>query len=207
MDTRTTRSTGWAAYSSGIAAIIGLVSLILFFGFESTPITAQSPHFWGPISDIAPILQMGFMLVVLRTFYQMQRPGASKLNLVGSGIGIIGMMGVMVLQILLILKIIVFEQEVSLVLFFTGVVGVWLILVNFFSRRQGNLPSRLAWLGIAVGAAFMLEPVMLSAAGGAVAWRVFMSNYLLLAASAAVFLVSYVGFPVWAFWLGRVFQR
>lgn len=117
------------------------------------------------------------------------------------------MIGVILLQILLILKIIVFEQEVSLVLFFTGVVGGWLIYVNFFSRRQGSLPSRLAWLGIAVGAAFMLEPVMLSVTGGTVAWRVFMSNYLLLAASAVVFLVAYVGFPVWAFWLGRVIQR
>lgn len=74
MDTRYTHSAGWAAYFSAIAAIIGLVSLILFFGFESTPGTAQSPHFWGPISDIAPILQMGLMLVVLRAFYQMQRP-------------------------------------------------------------------------------------------------------------------------------------
>jgi hypothetical protein len=54
------------------------------------------------------------------------------------------------------------------------------------------------------GAAFALEPAMLSAAGEAVAWRVFMSNYLLLAGSAVVFLVSYVGFPIGAFWLGRV---
>ena len=60
---------------------------------------------------------------------------------------------------------------------------------------------------MAVGAAFTLEPVMLSAAGGAVAWRVFMSNYLFLAESVVVFLVSYVGFPIWAFWLGRVFHK
>ena len=115
------------------------------------------------------------------------------------------MLGVALLQVLLRINVIPFEQEVGLVLFATAAVGVWLILVDLLGWRQGSLPSRLAWLGIAVGAAFVLEPVMLSAAGGAVAWRVFMSNYLLLTGSAIVFLVSYVGFPIWAFWLGRVF--
>jgi hypothetical protein len=119
----------------------------------------------------------------------------------------IGMLGVALLQFLLIIKVIAFEQEVGLVLLATAEVGVWLIFVNFSGRRQRSLPSRLAWLGTAVGAAFVLEPVMLSAAGGAVAWRVFMSNYLLMTGSAVVFLISYVGFPVWAFWLGRVFLR
>jgi hypothetical protein len=87
-------------------------------------------------------------------------------------IGVIGMLGVALLQLLLIFKVISFEQEVGLVLIATAAVGVWLIIVNFLGRRQGSLPSRLAWLGIAVGVAFVLEPVMLSAAGGAVAWRV-----------------------------------
>lgn len=207
MKTRYTRSAGWAAYFSGFAAILGLVSLILFFSLESSPNTAQNPHFWGPISDIAPILQMGSLLVILPAFYQMQRSRALGLSLVGSIIGIIGMLGVVLLQLLLIAKVISFEQEVLPVLVATAAVGLWLISVNFSGWRQRNLPSRLAWLGIAVGAAFIFEPVMLSAAGGAVAWRVFMSNYLLLAASAVVFLVSYIGFPVWAFWLGRVFQQ
>jgi hypothetical protein len=207
MNTRSSRPAGWAAYLSGIAAILGLVSLILFFSLESAPNTAQSPHFWGPVSDIAPILQMLSMLVVLLSFYRIQRAKAAVLSLVGSAIGIIGMLGVVLLQFLLIIKVISFEQEVLPVLVATAVVGIWLIFANSIGQREGDLPTRLAWIGMAVGVAFVFEPVMLSAAGGAVAWRVFMSNYLLLAASAVVFLVSYVGFPIWAFWLGRVLQR
>ncbi len=207
MTPRLARSAGWASYFSGIAAILGLVSLLLFFGLESAPNTGQGVHIWGPISDICPILQMLALVVVARALYQSQRSTAPGLSLIGSTIGIAGMLGVALLQLLLIVKVIAFEQEVGLVLIATAAVGVWLIFVNFLGRRQGSLPSRLAWLGIAVGAAFVLEPVMLSAAGGAVAWRVFMSNYLLLAGSAVVFLISYVGFPVWAFWLGRVFLR
>jgi hypothetical protein len=207
MNTRLTRSAGWASYINGIAAILGLVSLLLFFGLESAPLTGRGFHIWGPISDICPILQMASLLVVAYAFYRIQRSRAEGLSLIGTTIGMIGMLGVALLQFLLIFKVISFEREVGLVLLATAAVGVWLFFVNFLGRRQGSLPSRLAWLGIAVGVAFVSEPVMLSAAGGAVAWRVFMSNYLLLAGSAVVFLVSYVGFPVWAFWLGRVFLR
>jgi len=207
MRTRSTRSASWAAYFSGITALLGLVSLILFFSFESVPGTSQSPHFWGPISDISPIFQMGSMLVVLLAFFRMQQTRASGLSRVGSAIGIIGMAGVVLLQFMLIVKVITFEQEVLPVLVATAVVGLWLILVNYLGKRQGDLPARLAWLGIAVGVAFLFEPVMLALAGGAVAWRVFMSNYLLLAGSTLVFLVSYIGFPIWAFWLGRVFRK
>jgi hypothetical protein len=205
MNTRLARYASWAAYLSGIAAILGMVSLLLFFGLESTPNSGQGFHFWGPVSDICPIVQMASLLVVARALYLMQRSSAPGLSLIGSAIGIAGMLGVALLQFLLIIKVIPFEQEVGLVLIATAAVGAWLIFVNHLGRRQASLPSRLAWLGIAVGATFVLEPVMLSAAGGAVAWRVFMSNYLLLTGSAIVFLVSYVGFPVWAFWLGRVF--
>jgi hypothetical protein len=205
MTTRLARYAGWAAYFSGIGAILGLVSLLLFFSLEATAVSGQGSHFWGPVSDICPIVQMVSLVVVARALYLIERSSAPGLSLIGSAIGIVGMLAVVLLQVLLIIKLIPFEQEVGLVLLATAAVGLWLILVNHSGRRHGSLPSRLAWLGIAVGAAFVLEPMMLSAAGGAVAWRVFMSNYLLLAGSAAVFLVAYVGFPVWAIWLGRVF--
>lgn len=207
MNTRLARPAGWAAYLSGIAAVLGLASLVLFFSLESAPSTAQAPHLWGPVSDIAPILQMVSLLIVALGLYRIERSKVASLSLIGSTIGILGMLGVILLQLFLIIKVITFEQEILPVLVATGTVGIWLILVNFSSRRQQDFPTRLAGLGMAVGAAFVLEPVMLTAAGGAIAWRVFMSNYFLLAVSAVVFLVSYVGFPVWAFWLGRLILR
>lgn len=207
MNTRLAPYAGWAAYLSGAAAILGLVSLLLFFGLEAPQAAAnsvQGSHVWGPLSDICPIVQMVSLLVVARVLYLMERPGAPGLSLIGGAIGIAGMLGMVLLQLLLIVKVIPFEQEVSPVLVATAAVGVWLILVNYLARRQKSLPSRLAWLGIAAGVSFALELLIFSALGGAVAWRNIMSNYLLLAGSALVFLVSYVGFPVWAIWLGRV---
>jgi hypothetical protein len=207
MNTRLARYTGWAAFFSGIASIIALISLILFFSLETSASSAQTPHLWGPISDIAPIFQMASLFIVALAFYFTQRTLAPRLSLISCLIGAVGMAGVVLLQILLRINILPFEQEVTPVLFATALVGVWLVMISLMGRQQKIFPLRLAWLGMAVGVAFALEPVMLSAAGGAIAWRVFMSNYLLLVGSAVVFLVSYVGFPVWAFWLGSVFIR
>jgi hypothetical protein len=207
MNARLARYTSWAAVFSGIASIIALVSVILFFSLESSTSSAQSPHFWGPVSDIAPIFQMLSLLIVALAFYFILRTKAPRFSLISCVIGVTGMVGVVLLQTLLRLNILTFEQEVTPLVFVTALVGVWLVMISILGQRQGILPTRLGWLGIATGVAFLLEPVMLSAAGGAVAWRVFMSNYVLMAGSAIVFLVSYVGFPVWAFWLGRLLLR
>lgn len=206
MTTRLVRIAGWAAILSGIAAILAMVTLVLFFWLEapSTGTSAAQDHLWGPLSDLCPIIQMALLLLVAYVLFLLQRPAAPALSLIAAIVGAIGMLGVMLLQALLLLKVIPFEQEVGPVVFATGMVGVWILLVNFVGRAQDGLPSRLTWLGVAVGAAFVLEPVLLFAAGGGVNWRAFMSNYLLLAASAVIFLVAYVGFPIWAIWLGRV---
>lgn len=203
MNARMTTYAGWAAYVSGIAGILAMVTLLLFFGLEATPSSAQGFHIWGPLSDICPIIQMLLLLVVARALYLMERRSAPGLSLVAGVLGMIGMLGVALLQFLLIVKVIPFEKEVGPVVVATGLVGVWLILVNHVGRVQRLLPARLAWLGIAVGVAFILEPAMLSVIGGGVEWQNIMSNYLLLAGSALIFLVAYVGFPVWAIWLGR----
>jgi hypothetical protein len=120
-------------------------------------------------------------------------------------IGSVGTLAVALLQLLLRLNVIGFEREVLPLALAIGIVGVWLIMVNHMGRRWANLPGRLGWLGVAVGVAFALQPVMLILAGGAGFWPAIMSNYLLLTASAVVFLVS-TGFPVWAIWLGRTLR-
>ena len=201
MNTRPYRSAGWATILSGLLSIATLLTLILFFWLEAG---SKEVHLWGPLSDICPIIQMVLLLVVARAVHRIQQLRAPGLSLTAAIVGAAGMLGVILLQALLRLQIIQFAQEVGPLTTVTGLVGVWLILVNYLGRRQANLPSPLAWLGMAVGAAFVLEPVVLFAAGGAEYWRAFMSNYLLLAAGAIVFLVVYIGFPIWAIWLGRV---
>ena len=196
----------WAAYLSGLLAILSAACLILFFWLEAPLVsTAGGPgtHIWGPLSDIFPIFQMLSLLVVAFALYRLERSSTPTASLLTYAIGIIGMLGVSVLQLFLVIGVIPFEQEVGPVLIATAVVGVWLILVNFLAWRQRMLPARMAWLGMVVGAAILLQPLLFSLLGGAMNWQNFMSSPLLLIGGTVVFVLSYAGLPAWLFWLGR----
>lgn len=207
MITRLARYAGWAAYLSGVVAILSLVFLILFYALEAPQAAAnagQGFYFWGTLNDITGAVTMVPLLLVALAIDRTERSRAAVLSQVARAIGSVGMLGVVVFQALLIIKVMSFEQEVGPVISATAVVGVWLILVNYLGQVQAILPSRLAWLGIAVGAAQILGLVAFLAIGGSFVIQNIASNYLILTAAGLVFLVSYVGFPVWAIWLGRV---
>jgi hypothetical protein len=193
------RFAGWAAILSGVAAILAMVTLILFFALE---MDSGEEHLWGPLSDLFPIIQMALLIVVARGLYVIQRPATPRTGIIGLAIGVVGMLGVIVLQTFLRVGVMQFAQEIGPLVIAFALVGVWLMVANYLGRQR-SLPSRLAWLGMAVGAAYVLEPVIVFVAGGA-DWRAYMSNPLLVVVSAVIFLLAYVGFPIWAIWLGRV---
>jgi hypothetical protein len=202
-----TRTAAYAAYLSGLFAILSGVFAILFFWLEAPYLSSgagQQTHIWGPLSDICPIVQMLALLVVAQAFYRLDRSGAA-LNRITFLIGIVGTLGVSSLQLLLVVKVISFEQEIGPMLIATAVVGVWLILVSYQGQRHAQLPARLVWLGTGVGIALALELPLFAVMGGAVDWQNIMSNPLLIVGSVLVFVLAYVGFPIWAFWLGRTF--
>lgn len=207
MDSRLELTVGWAAVLCGIATIFAMVTTVLFFWLEAPAVGSghAQPRLWGPLSDLFPIVQMALLLVVAYGLFQVQRHGAPTVSLVAAIVGVIGMLGVMTLQLLLLLNVIPFEREIGPMLLATALVGVWLLIVNTLARQQGTLPSWLPWLGIAVGIAYVAEPVLLPAMGGTISWQAMTSNYLLATAIALVFLVAYIGFPIWVIGLGRVF--
>ncbi len=209
MNTRLDRYAVPAAYITGIMSILGFVSLILFFALEA-PQASTNPqgfHFWGFVSDISGPATMLPLLVVILALHEIERTRAPLLSRIAAAVGVIGALAVTLLQVLLIIKVLPFEQEVGPVVLATAAVGVWLVLSNHLGRVQRILPSRLAWLGIAVGASQVLYPVMFSVLGGSSFYENIGSNYLLLTISSIILLVSYVGFPVWAIWLGRIWSR
>ena len=193
------RFAGWAAILSGVAAILAMVTVILFFALE---MDSSEEHLWGPLSDIFPIIQMALLLVVARGLHVIQRPATPRTSIIGMVIGVVGMLSVIVLQTFLRMGAMQFAQEIGPLVMAFALVGVWLIVANYLGRQR-SLPSRLAWLGMVVGVAYVLEPVIVFVAGGA-DWRAYMSNPLLVVVSAVIFLLAYVGFPIWAIWLGRV---
>lgn len=202
MNTQVDRYASLAATLSGIAAIVGMVSLSLFFGIEMGQ--TSGVHIWGPISDIALLVQMLLLLVVARALYPLAAPAAPLLARASIVLGAAGMLAAALLQFLLIIGVMPFEAEVGPLLFATAGVGVWMIAASHLCRKRGSLPSRLGWLGIAVGSAYVLQPVLMFALGGPLFWmQNIASSYLAMGGAAFVFLLTYIGFPIWAIWLGR----
>lgn len=199
---------GPAAVVVGIVSIIGFIALMLFFGIEAPHVSSnpQGFHFWGFLSDVAGPATMIPLIVVMLALHERERAHAPGLSRAAVVIGVVGALGVTLLQVLLIVKVLSFEQEVGPVVVATAITGVWLVLANYLGQVQRILPARLAWLGIAVGAVQIAYPVVFQVLGGANFYQNAGSNVLLAAIAAVIFLVSYIGFPVWALWLARVWS-
>lgn len=209
MESELTRYRSGAAYIVGIASIISFVSLILFFGLEAPQASAnpQGFYFWGLVSDLAAPATMLPLLVVILALHQVERIHAPVLSRVAAIIGVIGALGVTALQVLLVIKVLTFEQEVGPVVLAMAIAGAWLVLANILAFVQHVLPMRLAWLGIASGAAQVSYPVLFQMLGGANFYASIGSDFTVIAITSVIFLMSYIGFPVWAIWLGRVWSR
>ncbi len=209
MNTRFAGYIGRAASVTGIMGILSFVSIALFFALEAPAANAnpQGFYFWGTLSDIAAPLTMLPLLVVIQGLHLVERTGAPLLSRVARAIGTIGAVAITILQVLLIVRVLSFEQEVGPVVYANALVGAWLLLANYMGRTQRILPTALAWLGIAVGIAQVLYPVVFQILGGAGFYANVGSDFLVLTITSVVFLVSYIGFPIWAIWLGRVWSR
>ena len=147
------------------------------------------------------------MLLLAVTLYPMERARARRLSLMALLVGVAGMLGVALLQLLLILKVIPFEQEVGPVVVANGVIGLWLVLVNHMGRIQRIVPARVALAGNRDRRVLRVSAHRVLGLGGTLDWSNMMSNSLLLATSAVAFIGMYLGFPLWALWLGRVFSH
>ncbi len=131
-DSAWVRITIWAAYTSGIAAAIGLVFLVIFF--SGVPI-------FGPLNDLAVIVQYLLMLPITFAVYQLLQPYGQRLNNLALGVGVIGFIAVILLQSMLVLGVIPFRQQIVLVIpaFFVGT--GWFILIERLGREEARLPK------------------------------------------------------------------
>jgi hypothetical protein len=121
MNTQITRMP-WAATLSGVAAIVGMISLSLFFAVE----LPQSPAFpiWGPISDIALLAQMLLLVMVALALYPSAQTTAPLGARASTALGVAGMLAAALFQFLLIIRVMSFEAEVVPPLIATAAVGV-----------------------------------------------------------------------------------
>ena len=127
-----TRLAVWCAYTSGVGSIFGIVFLIAFF---------TAGGVFGPLNDIAVIVQYTLMLPIAIKVYKLVRPYGPVLSQIATLIGIAGMLAVIVLQTLLVAGVLPFNQQIVMVSAAFLVVLVWFLLTGYLGRNTDKLPK------------------------------------------------------------------
>lgn len=136
---------GWCAYISGAAAIIGLVFLAIFFG--------GGPEYFGPLNDIAVIVHYILLLPIVFTLYLLLKSYGQTLNLIALGFALAGMLGVIILQTLLVVGVLPFEQQIGMVVVAFLVAMVWFVITGYLGRSTGIIPKSVV-LNVLAGLVF-----------------------------------------------------
>lgn len=198
-----------AAYLSGLLMLLSFAALVAFLASDAPRImqagTANQQSLTGDLITFFQALSVLLMIPIAFALPVFARTRAASLSRAAMIIGILGM-GVLVAFSLLVVVRVMSEPQAGVPISFAyGAIGVWLIGANY-SARGGELSTRLAWLGVVIGAALVLWTIMYWVSGAAYVESpaVLQSNVLFLIGTAALGLSSYILYPMWAFWLGRV---
>ncbi len=211
MKNQLTRNAGWAAYLSGITALLSFAAYIAFLVFD-LPRTMQSGNIsqqtlTGDLIGLFQALSALFMIPIALALHQRVHQRAANASRVATLIGIVGMSVLIAFSVLILLRMLTEPQSGMQTALAFGAIGVWLVIANYFAR--GNvLPARLAWLGIFIGAAYVLFAIVfwISGAANVESSEALQSNISFLVGYAALSLSSFILYPVWAIWLGRVLR-
>lgn len=164
MTTEFTRYAGWAAYTSGAAAIIAFVAIALFFA-------GVKP--FGPVNDVALVITALTMTPMALAFYWFEQGQGLALSLATLILGLAGMLifaGNNTLMILGLVKITSYEKvadpTLAINLMGFAAIGLWMMAADYLARPIGVLPAGLIWLGLASGAGFALMALAYWRLGG-----------------------------------------
>jgi hypothetical protein len=126
------RLAGWCALASGVVGIFGIVLLVLFFTVGGI---------FGPLSDIAVIVQYVLALPTVFALQRLQQPQDTTLNRISTLIGVAGMLAVIVLQILLVTGVLPFSQQIGLVSGGFMVILAWFVISAYLGRENDDVPN------------------------------------------------------------------
>ena len=172
----------WVLIFSAVASLATLVAGVLFYLLGGA---------FGPISDIASIVQMVTMVLAAVYAYTLGDAGSFALALIGFLAGLAGMLVIGTLQTLLVLRLVTFEATFVAVLAGGCGIGLWMVLSSLAVAMGIVVPPGLLYLGIAAGIAYGL-PIIGYRLGG-------QRHPLFYIGSLA----GVAGYAVWALWLIR----
>lgn len=134
----------WCATLSGWFTAIGLVFLVLFFTLGGV---------FGPLNDVAVILQYSLMIPLAVYFWRVTRQEGSRAEEVTLVIGIVGILGVICLQSLLVARVMPFQVQIFFLVPFFFVGAAWFVRL---ARTESLRPLVPGGLLLAVGAGLVI---------------------------------------------------
>jgi uncharacterized membrane protein len=127
-----TRLTAWCALASAIAAALGIAFIVIFY--------AGVPVF-GPLNDIAVIIQYSLMLPLVFYVHGVLRDVSRPVSGRALALGLAGILAVIVLQGLLVFGILPFQRQILMVIPAFLVVTAWFVLIERAGREDDRLPK------------------------------------------------------------------
>lgn len=141
------RTIGWLTIAGAVIMIVSLVFLIMFF-------SRGEPY--GTLNDITSVLLVLLMLPVLIFFLNMLRSTDPTLTIGATAIGVLGIAVTSIVQTMLIARLMPYEQTVAPNMIGGGMIGAWLIVINWLARQRDLESGVLPWFGIAAGIGYVL---------------------------------------------------
>lgn len=214
--TQLTRYTGLAALATGSVAILAILSLIVFYMFQAPQAFRDAEqgisgfYFFGFLNDLLTLVAALPLLALVVSFYQLTRERTAGIGIVAMLLGLIGASGIVATMTFFVFHVISLTQQAVFFIISFGPLGLWHITTNYYGRREQIVPLRLARFGIVVGLGELIAFIAFFLFGGlnllnSTDYQSLMTNYPLVIGIGIGGFLGYLGGPVWAVWLGRVF--
>ena len=184
---------GWTAISTGIAGLLGLVFIVLFF-------TAGQP--FGTLNDIfiglTAILSAGLALL----HYPGHHAQSPLLSLVALALALVGALVVVIGSVLAITGVKGWFLSGLYMAAGNGLIGLWLLGLNYSALQSSPWPHGLVIFGLISGAILLLGLVTIPG----IFRGLDIKEYVITPVNA-IWWTSALGwlalFPIWCVWVGR----
>ena len=185
---------GWTAIATGGAVIVAVITLVLMY-------TVNGP-FFGRVNDVFNSI-VGISSVVLAwTLYAEFHARSPLISQITLALAVVGMIFTIIGSVLIIFG----YTDFVLAGWYTGVgnalIGLWLAAFCYSMLSSDAFPHSLVVFGIVVGAFMVMG--LLGIPGILTRVDTMESLPWYLGAAYMGFLGTYVLYPIWAIWFGRI---
>ena len=185
---------GWTAIATGVSGIVAVITLTLMY-------TVNGP-FFGTVNDVFNTI-LGILSVVLAwVLYAKFQARSPLLSQVGLLLAVVGAVFTIIGSVLIIFG----YTDFVLAGWYTGVgnalIGLWLAAFCYSTLSGAALPHNLVIFGIVTGAFMVMG--LLGIPGILARVDTMESLPWYLGAAYLGFLGTYILYPIWTIWVGRI---